>query len=70
VSFIFRTHEGGPALAVASEDADVVEPTTACNPLDFSIRGAARTPLLRGAALLRQVSRIVHHRLWLPPYAA
>ena len=70
VSFIFRTHEGGPVLAVASEDADVTEPTTACDPLGFSIGGRARTPLLDGARLLRQVSRIVHHRLWLPPYAA
>jgi hypothetical protein len=70
VTFIFRTHEGGKVLAVASEDADVVEPTSACDPLQFSIGGRPRTPLLHGAALLRQVSAIVHHRLWLPPYAA
>ena len=70
VTFIFRAHEGGRILAVAGENADVVEPTTACDPLDFSIGGQARTPLLRGAALLRTVSRIVGHRLWLAPYAA
>jgi hypothetical protein len=70
VSFVFRAHEGGPALATASEDADVVAPTTACDPLAFAIGGHAGTPLLGGAPLLREVSRIVGHRLRLAPYAA
>jgi hypothetical protein len=70
VSFVFRDHEGGQALAVASEPADVVAPTTACDPLSFSVGGQARTPLLGGAPLLREVSRIIGHRLWLAPYAA
>jgi hypothetical protein len=70
VSFVFRDHEGGQALAVASEPADVVAPTTACDPLSFSIGASAQTPLLGGAPLLRKVSRIIGHRLWLPPYAA
>jgi hypothetical protein len=70
VSFVFRDHEGGQALAVASEPADVVAPTTACDPLSFSIGASAQTSLLGGAPLLRKVSRIIGHRLWLPPYAA
>jgi hypothetical protein len=70
VSFVFRDHEGGQALAVASEPADVVAPTTACDPLSFLIGASAQTPLLGGAPLLREVSRIIGHRLWLPPYAA
>jgi hypothetical protein len=70
VSFVFRDHEDGQALAVASEPADVVAPTTACDPLSFSVGGQARTPLLGGAPLLREVSRIIGHRLWLAPYAA
>jgi hypothetical protein len=70
VTFVFRAAEGGRPLAVARETADVVSPTTACDPLSFSVRGRARTPLLGGARLLRQVSRIVGRRLWLAPYAA
>jgi hypothetical protein len=70
VAFVFRTHAGGQVLAAAGEDADVVAPTTACDPLEFSVGGRARTPLLGGAPLLREVSRIVGHRLWLAPYAA
>jgi hypothetical protein len=59
VTFTFRGRAGGRALAAASEPADVTEPTTACNPLRFSIRGRAQTPLLRGAAFLQGVQRLL-----------
>jgi hypothetical protein len=70
VTFTFRARRGGPALAQASEDADDIVPTTACDPLSFVIAGHAQTPLLGGATLLRQVSRLLGRRLWLAPYAA
>jgi hypothetical protein len=70
VTFTFRAHRGGPALAQASEDADDVVPTTACDPLRVTIAGRAQTPLLGGATLLREISRMLGRRLWLAPYAA
>jgi len=59
VTFAFRADADGPALALASEDANVTEPTTPCDPLSFSVDGTSRTPLLRGAALLQRVERLV-----------
>jgi hypothetical protein len=71
VSFLFRT--GGPrsrVLAVATEQADVRSPTTACDAIHFTVGGHALTPLLGGYRLLRQVSALLGRRLWTPPYAA
>jgi hypothetical protein len=70
VTFTFRARPGGPALASADEDADVLAASTACDPLRFTVAGRARTPLLGGAGLLRQLSALLDRRLWLPPYAA
>jgi hypothetical protein len=71
VSFVFRA--GGSrsrVLAVASEQADVRSPTTACDAMRFILTGRAQAPLLGGYRLLRQVSALVGRRLWTRPYAA
>jgi hypothetical protein len=71
VSFVFRT--GGArsrVLAVATEQADVRSPTTACDAMHFTVAGHAQTPLLGGYRLLRQVSALLGRRLWTRPYAA
>ncbi len=70
VTFTFRARSGGRVLARASEDADVVSPTTACDAMRFAATGHEGAPLLGGAHLLREVSALVHRRLWLAPYAA
>ncbi len=63
ITFTFRSSQGGAVLAVASEHADVREPTTPCDPLNFSIRGQPQTPLLRGAAFLAAAGRLLGVRL-------
>jgi hypothetical protein len=63
VTFRFLARSDGPALAAASEFADVSEPTTPCDPLSFSIRGNSQTPLLRGAAFLHRVQRLLGVKL-------
>jgi hypothetical protein len=71
VSFLFRA--GGSrsrVLAVATEQADVRSPTTACDAMHFMVAGRAQTPLLGGYRLLRQVSALLGRRLWTRPYAA
>jgi hypothetical protein len=71
VSFVFRT--GGArsrVLAVATEQADVRSPTTACDAVHFAVSGRAQTPLLGGYRLLRQASALLGRRLWTRPYAA
>jgi hypothetical protein len=74
VSFIFRTDrpgpDGGRILAVASEQADVRSPTTACDAMHFTVAGHALTPLLGGYRLLREVGGLLGRRLWTAPYAA
>ncbi len=56
----------GRILARAAEDATVTEPMTSCDPLRFSIRGWSQTPLLRGAAFLGAVGRLLGHLLSVP----
>lgn len=71
VSFVFRA--GGAhsrVLAVATEQADVRSPATACDAMHFTIDGRAQTPLLGGYRLLREVSGLLGRRLWTRPYAA
>jgi hypothetical protein len=71
VSFVFES--GGAhsrVLGVATEQADVRSPTTACDAMHFSARGRAQAPLLGGYRLLRQVSALVGRRLWTRLYAA
>jgi hypothetical protein len=74
VSFVFhgraRQTGPGPLLAVASEQADVRSPTTACDAMRFTVAGRRRTPLLGGGRLLRQVGALLGRRLWLSRYAA
>jgi len=76
VRFAFRTQAGAAGrtpsrvLALASERADVGARPTACNALRFTVAGRARTPLLGGHRLLRQVSALLGRRLWTRPYAA
>jgi len=57
VAFTFRGRNRA-VLAQAAENADVVEPTDACDPLSFSIRGRRQTPLLRGAWFLEKVQSV------------
>jgi hypothetical protein len=71
VSFVFRT--GGArsrVLAVATQQADLRAPTTACDAMHFTVSGHAQAPLLGGYRLLRQVSALLGRRLWTRPYAA
>lgn len=71
VRFVFRA--GGArsrVLAVATEQADVRSPATACDAMHFTIDGRAQTPLLGGYRLLREVSGLLGRRLWTRPYAA
>lgn len=71
VRFIFRSGvRDGRVLAVATQQADVRSPTTACDAMRFTVAGRARTPLLGGSRLLRQVSALLGRRLWTAPYAA
>jgi hypothetical protein len=63
ITFTFRASASGNPLAVASESLDVREPTTPCDPLNFSVRGRPQTPLLRGAAFLAAAGRLLGVRL-------
>jgi hypothetical protein len=62
VTFSFRASPTGPALASASEPANVSEPTSACNALSFTTGTRAWPSLLRGARFLHRVDRLVHTR--------
>jgi hypothetical protein len=62
VSFSFRASRTGPALAGASEPANVTEPTSACDALAFTTGTRSWPSLLRGARFLHQVDRLVHTR--------
>src|ERR1035437_2217173 len=62
VQFVLRS-AGGAVLARAAEDADVVEPTTPCDPLSFSVGGHPETALLHGASFLHAVARLPRARL-------
>ena len=62
VQFVLRS-AGGAVLARAAEDADVVEPTTPCDPLSFSVGGHPETALLHGASFLHAVARLTRARL-------
>jgi hypothetical protein len=63
ISFVFRETAGGPVLAEASERADSREPTTACNPMSFSIRGVPQTPLLEGPRVVVESERLLGTKL-------
>jgi hypothetical protein len=62
VTFSFRASSTGPALASASEPANVSEPTSACDALTFTTGTRAWPSLLRGARFLHRVDRLVHTR--------
>ncbi len=62
VTFSFRASRTGPALAGASEPANVTEPTSACDALAFTTGTRTWPSLLRGARFLHQVDRLVHTR--------
>jgi hypothetical protein len=62
VTFSFRASRTGPALAGASEPANVTEPTSACDALAFTTGTRAWPSLLRGARFLHQVDRLVRTR--------
>jgi hypothetical protein len=62
VTFSFRASRTGPALAGASEPANVTEPTSACDALAFTTGTRAWPSLLRGARFLHRVDRLVHTR--------
>jgi hypothetical protein len=59
VTFTFLASDGGTVLASAAQLAGVSEPTTPCDPMTFSIRGHARTPLLGGAAVVTKAGRLL-----------
>ena len=63
VTFTFRASDGGTVLARASQLAAAREPTTPCDPMTFSMRGHPRTPLLGGARVLTEASRLLGVRL-------
>ena len=59
VTFKFLASDDGAVLASAGQLAGVSEPTTPCDPMTFSIRGRARTPLLGGARVVTQAGRLL-----------
>ena len=67
VTFSFRSSRSGPALATASEPADVTEPTTACDALTFASGTHVWPSLLHGARFLHRVDRLLHARFATPP---
>jgi hypothetical protein len=67
VTFTFRASDGGTVLASASQAASSREPTTPCDPMSFSVRGHAETPLLGGAAVVSKASRLLGVHLQTPP---
>jgi len=62
VTFSFRAGPDGPSLASAAEQADVTEPTGACDALTFATGSRAWPSLLHGATFLHRVDRLVHAR--------
>ncbi|HEX5194110.1 MAG TPA: hypothetical protein VFW09_15010 [Solirubrobacteraceae bacterium] len=60
VTFSFRSSRAGPALATASEPADVTEPTNACDALTFATGTHTWPSLLHGARFLHRVDRLLH----------
>jgi len=62
VTFSFRAAPDGLPLASASEQADVTEPTGACDALTFATGSRAWPSLLGGATFLHRVDRLVHAR--------
>jgi hypothetical protein len=60
VTFSFRASRAGPALAGASEPANVTEPTSACDALAFTTGTRAWPSLLHGARFLHRIDRLVH----------
>ena len=60
VTFTFAAGPHTPALAFATEPANVTEPTTACNALTFAVGDHAWPSLLHGARFLHHVDRLVH----------
>jgi len=60
-TFTFRA-AGGAVLARASQPV-VSGPTTACDPMGFTIRGRRQTPLLGGTGFLAEVGRLLGHTL-------
>jgi hypothetical protein len=67
VTFTFRASDGGTVLASASELASAREPTTACDPMTFSIRGRPQTPPLGGAGVVHETGRLLGVHLQTPP---
>ena len=67
VTFTFRASDGGTVLASASELASARETTTPCDPMAFSVRGHAETPLLGGAAVVHAAGRLLGVHLQTPP---
>jgi hypothetical protein len=59
VTFTFLASDGGAVLASAGQLAGVSEPTTPCDPMTFSIRGQARTPLLGGARVVTKAGHLL-----------
>jgi hypothetical protein len=62
VTFSFRAGPGGQALASASEQANVTEPTSACDALTFATGSHTWPSLLGGATFLQRVDRLVGTR--------
>jgi hypothetical protein len=67
VTFSFRSSRSGPALATASEPANVTEPTNACDALSFQTGTRAWPSLLHGARFLHRVDRLLHVHFATPP---
>jgi hypothetical protein len=59
VTITFRRTRGGQAIAEASELAAATEPTTGCDPMNLTLFGKPKTPLLDGAAAIRTVQRLL-----------
>lgn len=67
VTFTFRARDGGTVLASASQLASSQEPTTPCDPMAFSVRGHAETPLLGGATVVRRAGHLLGVHLQTAP---
>jgi hypothetical protein len=66
VTFTFRAAAGTPALATATVPDSATAPATACNLMTLTIHGRTRTPLVGGAAVVRETQALLGTSLTRP----
>jgi hypothetical protein len=66
VTFSFRVERGGPIIAHTTQPASANEPM-ACDLMRLTLRGRPQTPLVGGAAVVRNVQRLLKVKLVVTP---